>query len=127
MDCSLAGSAVRGVAGVGHDLVSQPPPPVNCWCLRAQSLTRVQISVTLWTAACQAPLSMRFPRQECCSRLPFSSPGHLLNLGLEHTSPTLQADSVLTEPCEKTRYVVDTWYLNVSLISILIFTWKYVG
>ena len=95
MDCSLAGSAVRGVAGVGHNLVSQPLPPVYCWCLHAQSLSRVQISVTIWTAACQAPMSMRFPRQECCSRLPFFSPGHLLNLGLEHTSPTLQADSVL--------------------------------
>ena len=80
---------------VRHDLVSKPPPPVHCWCLRAQSLSRAQLAVTLWTVACQAPLPMRFPRQEYCSRLPFSSPGNLLNLGIEHTSPTLQADSVL--------------------------------
>ena len=30
--------------------------------------------VTPWTIACQAPLSMGFPRQESWSRLPFSSP-----------------------------------------------------
>ena len=70
--CSLPGSSVHGVARVGHDLVSKPPPPVYCWCLHAQSLNRVQLSVTLWTVTCQAPLSMRFPRQEYCSRLPFS-------------------------------------------------------
>ena len=31
--------------------------------------------VTLWTVACQAPLSMGFPRQEDWSGLPFPSPG----------------------------------------------------
>ena len=36
---------------------------------------------------CQAPLSMGFPRQEYCSELPFSSPGYLLNPGIEPTSP----------------------------------------
>ena len=29
---------------------------------------------TLWTVACQAPLSMGFPRQEYWNGLPFSSP-----------------------------------------------------
>ena len=29
---------------------------------------------TLWTVACQAPLSMEFSRQEYCSGLPFPSP-----------------------------------------------------
>ena len=33
--------------------------------LRAQSLSHVQLFVTLWTIACQPPLSMGFPRQEC--------------------------------------------------------------
>ena len=32
---------------------------------------------TLWTAACQAPLSMGFPRQEYWSGLPFPPPGDL--------------------------------------------------
>ena len=30
--------------------------------------------VTLWTIACQLPLSMGFPRQEYWSGLPFPSP-----------------------------------------------------
>ena len=34
---------------------------------------------TPWTAACQAPLSIGFPRQEYWSRLPFPSPGDLSN------------------------------------------------
>ena len=33
--------------------------------------------VTLWIVACQAPLSMAFPRQEYWSELPFPSPGDL--------------------------------------------------
>jgi len=36
-----------------------------------------------WTVAQQASLSMRFPRQEYWSGLPFSSPGDLPNPGIE--------------------------------------------
>ena len=52
---------------------------------------------TLWTAACQVPLSMGFSRQEYRSRLPFPSPGHLPNPGIEPRSPALQADPLPTE------------------------------
>ena len=37
----------------------------------------VQLFVTLWTVACQAPLSMGFSRQEHWSGLPFPPPGDL--------------------------------------------------
>ena len=37
--------------------------------------------VSPWTIACQAPLSMGFPRQECWSGLPFPSTGDLPNPG----------------------------------------------
>ena len=47
----------------------------------------------LWTAACQAPLSMGFPRQGCWSRLPFPSPGDLPHPGIEPESPTLAGGS----------------------------------
>ena len=40
-------------------------------------------SVTLWTAACQAPLSMGFSRQEYWSGLPCPPPGDLPNSRLE--------------------------------------------
>ena len=45
----------------------------------------------------QAPLSMGFPMQEHWSGLPFTSPGHLPNPGIEPTSPTLQVDSLPSE------------------------------
>ena len=37
--------------------------------------------VTPWTIACQTPLSLRFPRQEYWSELPFPFPGDLPNPG----------------------------------------------
>ena len=37
----------------------------------------VQLCATLWTAACQAPLSMEFSRQEYWSGLPCPPPGDL--------------------------------------------------
>ena len=48
-----------------------------------------------WTVACQAPLSMRFSRQESCSELPWPPPGDLPDPGIEPTSPALQMDSLL--------------------------------
>ena len=42
---------------------------------------------TPWTVACEAPLSMGFPRQEYWSGLPFPSLGDLPNLGIEPRSP----------------------------------------
>ena len=50
--------------------------------------SRVRLCATLWTAACQAPLSMRFSRQEYWSVLPHSPPGHLPNSGFEPASVT---------------------------------------
>ena len=45
----------------------------------------------------QSPLSMGFSRQEYWSRLPFSPPKDLPDLGIEPGCPTLQADSLLSE------------------------------
>ena len=54
--------------------------------------------VTPWTVACQVPLSMGFPRQDCWSGLPFPSPGDLPDPGMKPRSPALQADSLPSEP-----------------------------
>ena len=54
----------------------------------------VRLYATLRTVACQAPLSMRFSRQEYWSGWPFPSPGHLPDPGIEPASPALQADSL---------------------------------
>ena len=48
-----------------------------------------------WTVASQALLSMRFPRQECWSGLPFPSLVDCPDLGSEPTSPASQVDSLL--------------------------------
>ena len=48
--------------------------------------SRVQLSATLWTVACQAPLSMGFSRQEYWSGLPCPPPGDLPNPGIEPVS-----------------------------------------
>ena len=52
------------------------------------------ILTTPWTAACQIPLSMGFPRQEYWSGLPFPTPGDLASPEIEPTSPVLQVDSL---------------------------------
>ena len=51
----------------------------------------VSDSVTLWTVAHQAPLSVGFSRQGCCSGLLCPSPGDLPDPGIKPTSPALTA------------------------------------
>ena len=63
-----------------------------------QSLSCVQLFAILWTVAHQAPLSMKFSRQEYWSVLVFPSPEDLSNPGIEPGSPALQADSLPSEP-----------------------------
>ena len=53
--------------------------------------------VTSWTVAHQAPLFIRFSRQEYWNGSPFSSPGDLLTQGSKQRSPALQADSLPSE------------------------------
>ena len=57
--------------------------------MHAQSLSCVQLFVTLWTVACQAPLSTGFFRQEYWSGLPLPPPEDLPNPGIELASPAL--------------------------------------
>ena len=65
-------------------------------------LSHVQLFATPWTVAYQAPPSMGFSRQECRGGLPFPSPGYLPDPGIKPGSPALQADTLLSEPPEKT-------------------------
>ena len=60
----------------------------------AQLLSHVGLFMTPQTIACQAPLSMEFPRQEYWSGLPFPPPGDLPNPGFEPMSPALHAESL---------------------------------
>ena len=60
-----------------------------------QLLSCARLFATLWTVACQAPLSMGFSRQEYWSELPFPFPGDPPHPGFEPMSPAGQADSLL--------------------------------
>ena len=57
-----------------------------CVCVCACALSHVQLFVTLWTVAHQAPLFMTFPRQEDWSGSPFSPLENLPHPGIETTS-----------------------------------------
>ena len=73
--------------------------------VKVKSLNHVRLFATPWTVAYQAPPSTGFSRQEYCSGLPFSSPGDLPSPGIEPGSPTLQADTLLSEPPGKSSKV----------------------
>ena len=72
------------VAG-GYSLVSVP-----------ELLIVAASVVELWLWGVRA--SMGFSRQEYWSGLPFPSPGDLPNPGIEPKSPTLQVDTLTSEP-----------------------------
>ena len=66
--------------------------------VKVKLLSRVRLFATPWTVAYQASPSMGFSRQAYWNGLPFPSPGDLPNPGIEPESPTLQADTLPSEP-----------------------------
>ena len=67
-------------------------------------LSSVQLLVNIWIVACQAHLTMGFPRQEYWSGLPFPFPGDLPHSGIKPmslASPALAGGFFTTEPPEK--------------------------
>ena len=72
-------------------------------------------SVTPWTVACQAPLSVEFSGREYWSGLPFPSPGNRSDPRTEPRSFALQADALWSEPPGKPRDLCS--YLNIHVIS----------
>ena len=59
-------------------------------CRHAKSLSRIWLFATLWTVACQAPLSMGFSRQEYWSGLPCPLPEDLPDPGIKPNFLELQ-------------------------------------
>ena len=84
------------------------------WFAHAQSLSHIQLFVTLWTVAHQPPLTMGFPREEYWNGLSFSSPGDLPNPGIEPKPPALASGFFTTEPPEK-PYIL--WYGALNYVS----------
>jgi len=73
----------------------QIQPNWSCCCLAA---SHAQLFAIPGTVACQAPLFMGFPRQECWNRWPFPSPGDLPDPGTEPAIPALAGGFFTTEP-----------------------------
>ena len=89
-----------GASGVACDLHT------SCRTIsrvRAQTVSRVQLSVTPWTVAGQAPLSLAFPRPEYRSGLPFPPPGDLADAGIKPASPVLAGGFFTTDPPGKPK------------------------
>ena len=61
--------------------------PETCCCCVLSHFSRVQFFTTLWTVACQVPLSKGFSRQEYWSGWPCPPPGNIPNLGIKPTFP----------------------------------------
>ena len=82
-----------------------------------QSLSCVQLFATSWAIACQAPLSMGFPRQEYWSGLLFPSPRYLPNPGMEPISPALTDGFFTTEPPGKRSYFRSLYQVSEVVIT----------
>ena len=67
-------------------------------CVCSVTQLCLTLSVTPWTAAHQAPLSMAFSRQEYWNCLQFPIPGDLPNPGIKPTPPALAGVFFTTMP-----------------------------
>ena len=79
-----------------HDFIYFFLNSLVCVCVVNHSV--VSDSVTLWTAAHQPPLSVRILQIRILEWIVCSPPADLPNPGTEPRSPTLQADSLPSEP-----------------------------
>ena len=83
----------------------------------AQSLSYVQLLVTLWTVTRHAPLSMGLSGKEYWSGLPFPPPGDLPDLGIVPVSPVPPAfvgRFFTTEPPGKLWEIIIIAFISVS-------------
>ena len=75
--------------------------------------SHVRLFAISGTVTHEAPLFMEFSRQEYYSGVPFSSPEDLPNPGIKPGSPTLQANSLLSEPPGK-PHEIQEHMLNIG-------------
>ena len=93
---------------------------VKDW-LHAQLLSHVWFSVTPWTVACQAALSMEFSREEYWSGLPFPSPRDLPDPGIKPGSPALTGGFFTTAPPGKPPYsLLSRKYYTVVKVALIL-------
>ena len=92
--------------------------PLFLYAHMLSCFSHVQLFVTLWTVAQQAPLSMGFSRQECWGGLPFPLLGHLYNPEIEPVSlisPALAATLFTISTTWKALFLWIAWnYIVIS-------------
>ena len=83
-------------------------------------LSQIQLFLTPWTGAHQAPLSVEFFRQKYWSGLPFPSPEDLSNPGTEPISPALAGGFFISEPPRKSSHgIIHSLMSNSVVFSVL--------
>ena len=87
-------------------------------CMHAQSLSHVQLFVTQWTVAYQAPLFMGLSRPGYWNGLPFPTPGNLPDSGINPKSPVSPALVVDSFPLSHLGRLI---YIHVNLHIYTIF------
>ena len=75
-------------------------------CAVLNCFSPVRLFVTLWTGACQVPLSMGFPRQKHWKGFLFPSPGDLPNPRIKFAPPELAGSFFTTEPPGKPSFLL---------------------
>ena len=79
---------------------------------KVKLLSRTLLFAAPWTVGHQASPSLGFSRQEYWSGLPFPSPGNLPHPGIKPRSPTLQTDTLPSEPPGKPQESILFDYQN---------------
>ena len=75
--------------------------------------------MTPGAVARQAPLSIGFLRQEYWSGLPFLSPEHLPNPGIQPVLPTLAGGFFITEPQGKSNSALVPQFFHITILQVL--------
>ena len=94
------GNSISNICSVIHDLNKKSP------CPHAHVLSHSVVSNSLWHHGLQPARLLcpwGFSRQENWRGLPCPHPGDLFNPGIKPMSPTLQAESLLSEPPGKPK------------------------
>ena len=88
-------------------------------CVHAQLLSHVWLFVTEWTVACQAPLSMGFPRKKYWSGLPCPPPGDLSTQGSNPRLLHWQVGSLPLSHLRSPFYLYPCVFIFCCILTIL--------
>ena len=105
---TLVGGFLRFIYEASTSFI-QSTNTLKCLHVPVSVLSWVCLFATPWIIACQASLSMGFPRQECWGGLPFPTLEDLPNPGIKLpslVSPALQAGSSLLTTGEALKYLL---------------------